>query len=121
MFGNVTALVGWNYTGEIQEQKHAAHMLQACGLGFSHTALVKSSPEVCPLRAVPILTFTAHSVASLSYQGRLSCKRRPGVQRLPEIEDTPRPQGKSMHLSHRMYLLTSLRESTSHKIVNLIF
>jgi len=35
MFGNVTALVGWIYIGEIQDQKHAAHMLQACGLGFS--------------------------------------------------------------------------------------
>ena len=36
MFGNVTTLVGWIYIGEIQEQKHAAHMLQACGLGSSH-------------------------------------------------------------------------------------
>jgi len=35
MFGNVTALVGWIYIGEVQKQKHAASMLQACGLGFS--------------------------------------------------------------------------------------
>ena len=35
MFGNVTALVGWIYIGEIQEEKDAAHMLQACGLGLS--------------------------------------------------------------------------------------
>ena len=35
MFGNVTALVGWIYIGELQKQKHAAHMLQACGLGSS--------------------------------------------------------------------------------------
>jgi len=35
MFGNVTALVGWIYIGKIQEQKHDAHMLQACGLGSS--------------------------------------------------------------------------------------
>ena len=35
MFGNVTAVVGWIYIGEIQEQKHAAHMLQTCGLGSS--------------------------------------------------------------------------------------
>jgi len=39
MFGNVTALVGWIYIGKIQEQKHAAHMLQACGLGSSHLCL----------------------------------------------------------------------------------
>jgi len=37
MFGDVTALVGLIYIGEIQEQKHAAHMLQACGLGSSQT------------------------------------------------------------------------------------
>jgi len=35
MFGNVAALVGWIYIGEIQEQKHAGHMLQACGPGSS--------------------------------------------------------------------------------------
>ena len=35
MFGNVTALVGWIYIGEIQEQRHPAHMLQACGLRSS--------------------------------------------------------------------------------------
>ena len=35
MFGNVTDLVGWIYIGEIQELKHAAHMLQACGLRSS--------------------------------------------------------------------------------------
>ena len=35
MFGNVTALEGSHVTGKIQEQKHAAHMLQACGLGSS--------------------------------------------------------------------------------------
>jgi len=38
MFGNVTALVGWIYIGKIQEQKHHAHMLQACGLGSSQFA-----------------------------------------------------------------------------------
>ena len=35
MLGNVTALAGWIYIGEILEQKHASHMLQACGLGSS--------------------------------------------------------------------------------------
>ena len=35
MFGNVTALVGLHVTGKIQELKHAAHLIQACGLGSS--------------------------------------------------------------------------------------
>ena len=38
MFGNVTALVGLIRIGEIQEQKHAAHMLQACGLGSTQAS-----------------------------------------------------------------------------------
>ena len=33
MFGNVTALEGVACDWGIQGQKHAAHMLQACGLG----------------------------------------------------------------------------------------
>ena len=33
MFGNVTALEGLHWV--IQGQKHASHMLQACGLGSS--------------------------------------------------------------------------------------
>jgi len=36
---NVTNLVGWIYIVEIQEQKHTAHMLQACGLGSSHSTV----------------------------------------------------------------------------------
>ena len=36
MFGDVTDLVGWIYVGKIQKQKHATHMLQACGLGSSN-------------------------------------------------------------------------------------
>ena len=35
MFGNVTALVGLHVTGIYRDEKHAAHMLQAGGLGFS--------------------------------------------------------------------------------------
>jgi len=35
MFGNVTALVGLHVTGKYRDEKHAAHMLQACGLGSS--------------------------------------------------------------------------------------
>ena len=30
MFGSVTAFVGWICIGEVQGQKHAAHMRQAC-------------------------------------------------------------------------------------------
>ena len=41
MFGNVAALVGWIHVGVIQGQKHAAHMLQACGLGSSQAELVE--------------------------------------------------------------------------------
>ena len=37
MIGNVTALKGVAGDREIQGQKHAAHTLQACGLGSSHT------------------------------------------------------------------------------------
>jgi len=36
MVGNVTALGGCIYIGQIQELRHAAHMLQACGLESSH-------------------------------------------------------------------------------------
>jgi len=53
MFGNVTALVGWIYIGEIQEQKHAAHMLQACGLGSSQVmspcVLLRAAGRACEL------------------------------------------------------------------------
>ena len=35
IFGNVTALFDWICIEEIQDQKRAAHMLEACGLGFS--------------------------------------------------------------------------------------
>ena len=37
MFGNVTALVGLHVTGKYRDEKHAAHMLQECGLGSSHS------------------------------------------------------------------------------------
>jgi hypothetical protein len=36
MFGGVTALVGWIYVGEVQGQKHAAHMLQRHAAWESH-------------------------------------------------------------------------------------
>ena len=48
MFDNVTALVGWIYIGEIQEQKHAAHMLQTCGLGSSQQ--VAGDPWITPMQ-----------------------------------------------------------------------
>ena len=35
MFGSVTALEGLHATGKYRN-KHAAHMVQACGLGSSH-------------------------------------------------------------------------------------
>ena len=47
MFGNVTALVGWIYVGEILGQKHAAHMLEACGLGSSQGGLVFRGDFTC--------------------------------------------------------------------------
>ena len=47
MFGNVTAFVSWIYIGEIQKQKHAAHVLQACGLGSP-----QSEMTVLPLPAL---------------------------------------------------------------------
>ena len=37
MFGNVAALEGFHVTGKYGT-KHDAHMLQACGLGSSHTS-----------------------------------------------------------------------------------
>ena len=36
MFGNVTALVGLHVTEKCRDEKHAAHIGQACGLGPSH-------------------------------------------------------------------------------------
>ena len=36
MFGNVTALEGSHATEKYRDEKQAAHMLQACGLGSSH-------------------------------------------------------------------------------------
>ena len=42
MFGNVTALVGLICIDEMQEQKHAAHLLQLCGLGSSQDYVIRS-------------------------------------------------------------------------------
>ena len=52
MFDNVTALEGSYVTGKYRDEKHAAHMRQACGLGPSHcqggkyrgTPLMKQPP-----------------------------------------------------------------------------
>ena len=45
MFGNVTARVGWTCMEEVQEQKHAAHMIQACGLGCSQVMSPARDPH----------------------------------------------------------------------------
>ena len=56
MSGNVTALEGSHVTGKYRDEKHAAHMHQACGLGSSQ-AKRDSAGDTVPCR-------TRHSPSS---------------------------------------------------------
>ena len=54
MFGDVAAHVGLHVTEKKQGQTHAAHMLQACGLGSSQNHSGSSLTErKCPEKAMP--------------------------------------------------------------------
>jgi len=50
MFRNVAALEGFARDWEIQGHEHAAHMLQACGLGSSHCLPGQASRGRAPVK-----------------------------------------------------------------------
>jgi len=59
MFGNVTTLEGSHVNGKYRDEKHAAHMRHACGLGPSQSWLdVRVTCTRFPAALASYLQFT---------------------------------------------------------------